>query len=60
MKPEERARQHIDHLLQAAGWAVQDLGAFNPGAGPGQAVREVPTSAGPADYVLFVNRKPVG
>lgn len=60
MKPEEQARQQIDHLLRLAGWQIQDLNQFNPGAGLGVAVREFPTSAGPADYVLFVDRTPVG
>lgn len=39
-KPEERARQEIDRLLTAAGWAVQDLGSANLGAAPGVAIRE--------------------
>ncbi|HRH16492.1 MAG TPA: type I restriction-modification enzyme R subunit C-terminal domain-containing protein [Aquabacterium sp.] len=34
--------------------------ALNLGAGVGVAVREYPTDSGPADYVLFVNRNPVG
>jgi type I restriction enzyme, R subunit len=29
-------------------------------AGTGQAVREYQTDTGPADYILFVDRKPVG
>lgn len=33
---------------------------FNPSASLGVAVCEYPTDTGPADYVLFVNRKPVG
>jgi type I restriction enzyme, R subunit len=58
--PEQLARQRIDQLLQAAGWVVQDLRAFNLGAGMGVAIREFQTSSGPADYVLFVDRKAVG
>jgi type I restriction enzyme R subunit len=54
--PEARAREAIDHRLAAAGWVVQDHKALNLGAGPGVAVREVPTDGGPADYVLFVQR----
>ena len=33
---------------------------MNWGAGTGIALREYPTENGPADYVLFVNRTPVG
>ena len=33
---------------------------LNLGAGPGVAVREYPTDTGPADYLLFVDREPVG
>lgn len=42
MKPEEKARQHIDKMLKASGWIVQDFNQYNPYAGPGIAVREVP------------------
>jgi type I restriction enzyme R subunit len=58
--PEAKARQTIDERLATAGWSVQDMKALNLGAGVGVAVREYPTDSGPADYVLFVNRNPVG
>jgi len=58
--PETKARQHIDHKLEQAGWVVQDMNQLNLSAGPGVAVREYPTDTGPADYVLFVNRQAVG
>ena len=58
--PEQLARQKIDRLLQAAGWAVQDMRQLNLGASPGVAVREFQTESGPADYVLFVGRQAVG
>ncbi len=58
--PEQRARVRIDAMLKAAGWVVQDYKAVNLYAGTGVAVRELVTSAGPADYVLFVNRQAVG
>jgi type I restriction enzyme R subunit len=58
--PEAKARQTIDERLAAAGWTVQDMKALNLGVGLGVAVRECPTDSGPADYVLFVNRNPVG
>lgn len=60
MKPEEKARKRIDELLSLAGWKIQDVSQFNPSAGLGVAVREFPTSAGPADYMLFVDREPMG
>jgi len=60
MTPEQQAREHIDQLLQAAGWEVQDLKRANLSAKLGVAVREYPTESGPADYLLFVDRKPLG
>jgi type I restriction enzyme R subunit len=60
MKPEEKARQKIDQLLEAAGWAVQDYQQLNLSASLGVAVRNLSLKTGPADYVLFVDRKPVG
>ncbi|MDD2663133.1 MAG: type I restriction-modification enzyme R subunit C-terminal domain-containing protein [Dechloromonas sp.] len=56
--PEQQARDRIDAQLRAAGWAVQSKIDF--AAGLGQAVREWQTDVGPADYVLFVDRKAVG
>ncbi len=58
--PEDRARIRIDDMLTRAGWMVQDYKAVNLYAGEGVAVRELVTNAGPADYVLFVNRQAVG
>lgn len=58
--PEQIARDKIDAMLRASGWAVQDKGAIDFNQGEGQAVREYTTDNGPADYVLFVDRKPVG
>jgi len=60
MKPEEKARQVIDNLLEAAGWKVQNLQEVDLGAALGVAVREFPLKAGAADYLLFVDRKAVG
>ena len=53
--PEDRARAEIDAKLLACGWIVQNRGEMNLSAGPGVAVREFPTSEGPADYALFVD-----
>lgn len=60
MKPEDRARQHIDQLLTKAGWVIQDREQMNLGASQGVAVREFPMSSGPTDYLLFVDRRAVG
>lgn len=58
--PEQQARQTIDAMLAAAGWAVQDYKAFDPSASVGIALREVPLKSGRCDYLLLVSRKPVG
>ncbi|MBN1129064.1 MAG: DEAD/DEAH box helicase family protein [Chitinispirillaceae bacterium] len=58
--PEQKARETIDRMLNDAGWVIQNMKEFNPGAGLGIAVREYPTDSGEADYVLFIDRKPVG
>ncbi len=60
LKPEEEARKIIDDLLSKAGWTIQDYSKLNLGTSLGVAVREFPTNSGPADYVLFVDRKAVG
>ncbi|TWI10320.1 type I restriction-modification enzyme R subunit C-terminal domain-containing protein [Aerolutibacter ruishenii] len=60
MTPEAKARLLIDQKLETAGWVVQDQKDLNLGAGQGVAVREYPTDTGPADYLLFVDRQPVG
>ncbi|WP_242917373.1 DEAD/DEAH box helicase family protein [Pontibacter liquoris] len=58
--PEQIARDHIDELLTASGWVIQDKKTFNLSAALGVAIREWQTDVGPADYVLFVDKKPVG
>lgn len=58
--PEQIARDHIDKQLIACGWIIQDKKKFNLAAGLGIAIREYQTDIGPADYVLFVDKKPVG
>lgn len=60
MPPEQTARQLIDQLLLNSGWVIQNVKTLNFSAGMGVVVREYPTDSGPADYVLFINRKPVG
>ena len=58
--PEQVARDTIDTMLTLAGWQVLSKNKVNLAAGIGVAVREYQTDIGPADYVLFVHRKPVG
>ena len=58
--PEQQARDHIDRQLVACGWIVQEKRNLNLAAGLGIAVREYSTAVGPADYALFVDKKPVG
>ena len=58
--PEQHARETIDALLTSAGWLVQDYKAINLSAGRGIALCEVPLKSGRCDYLLIVDRKPVG
>ena len=60
LTPEQKARETIDHLLEAAGWSVQSRDQANLNASRGVAVAEVPLQTGFADYVLFVDRRPIG
>ena len=47
-------------MLERSGWAVVDKNDINRSLGPGRAVREYQSDVGPADYVLFVDREPIG
>ena len=58
--PKQRARDNIDRMLERAGWTVQSKSKVDFSAGLGIAVREYQTDVGPADYVLFVDKKPAG
>ncbi|MFT7401964.1 MAG: type I restriction enzyme R subunit [Hydrogenophaga sp.] len=62
MTPEARARQTIDTLLTAAGWAVCHVANANIHAATGVAIREFPLNPGHgfADYLLYVNGKACG
>lgn len=57
---EQIARDTIDAALQQCGWVIQHKQQINLSAATGVAIREYQTSVGPADYVLFVNKQPVG
>ena len=58
--PEQIARDHIDQLLVQSGWIVQPKSKLNLTAGLGVAVTEYRTDTGPVDYLLFIDRKPIG
>ncbi|HEY9190910.1 MAG TPA: DEAD/DEAH box helicase family protein [Sulfurovum sp.] len=58
--PEQIARDKIDKLLSDSGWAIQSAKKINWNESLGIAIKEYQTDVGPADYVLFVDRKPVG
>ena len=58
--PEQAARDKIDRMLIDSGWIVQDKTKIDFSACLGIAVREYQTDVGPVDYVLFVDKKPVG
>ncbi|WP_321321634.1 type I restriction-modification enzyme R subunit C-terminal domain-containing protein [Labilibaculum sp.] len=58
--PEQIARDRIDQMLVDADWLVQSKNKVDLSANNGVAVREYQTNVGPADYVLFVDHKPVG
>ena len=58
--PEQKARDNIDEMLGLAGWLVQDKKKIDFSASFGIAIREYQTDVGSADYVLFINKEPVG
>ncbi|WP_407355491.1 DEAD/DEAH box helicase family protein [Methanolobus sp. WCC5] len=58
--PEQKARDRIDENLNNSGWKVQKMDDIDWSASCGIAVREYRTDVGPADYVLFVDKDPVG
>jgi type I restriction enzyme R subunit len=55
--PEDEARDQIDAMLDAAGWAVQDAARANIHASRGVALRNfaLKTGHGFADYLLYVD-----
>src|SRR5437763_13229325 len=60
LTPEQQARVEIDRKLDAADWAVQDFREMDLSAARGVAIREFPTATGPADYLLYGDRKALG
>ncbi|MDQ3022549.1 MAG: type I restriction endonuclease [Bacteroidota bacterium] len=57
---EQIARDNIDRLLNESGWQIQDKDNINLSSCMGVAVKEYRADTGIADYVLFVEGKPVG
>jgi type I restriction enzyme R subunit len=60
MTPEEQAREHIDNLLKAVGWEVQNKSSVNLAAARGVAVCELSFKTGEPDYTLFVDGRAIG
>src|SRR5947207_11691287 len=60
MTPEETARQRIDAMLTASGWAVQTKDKVNLSVARGVAVAELPFKTGEPDYTLFADAKAIG
>lgn len=60
LTPEKISRLAIDDQLMQAGWIVQDKNKLDWTKGIGIALREYQTEVGPADYALFVEKRPVG
>jgi type I restriction enzyme, R subunit len=58
--PEELARQKIDASLEECGWRIQDYKKLDLSAARGIAIREVRLKEGRCDYLLLIDRKPVG
>ncbi|HYJ05778.1 MAG TPA: type I restriction-modification enzyme R subunit C-terminal domain-containing protein [Chthoniobacterales bacterium] len=58
--PEELARQKIDALLGECDWIIQDYKKLDLSAGRGIAIREVRLKEGRCDYLLLIDRHPVG
>ncbi len=61
-RSEDCAREKIEALLRAAGWAIQDPSGADTRAAYGVAVRAFPLARGygTIDYLLYVDRKAVG
>jgi len=60
MTPEEKAREKIDAMLVASGWAVQTKDNINLSASRGVAICELSFATGEPDYTLFVDGKAIG
>jgi type I restriction enzyme R subunit len=47
-------------MLIESGWIIQNKKTLNLNANEGIPIREYQTDIGPADYVLFIDKKPIG
>jgi len=61
-KPEDKAREDIDRMLEKAGWDVQDIDHINIDTRQGIAIRDFPLKSGHgfADYILYIDGKAAG
>ncbi len=61
-RPEDKAREVIDGMLEKAGWHIYDLKEANIYAHRGVVIRNFPlkTGFGFADYLLYVDGKAAG
>ncbi len=61
-KPEDKAREQIDKMLEKAGWHVCDLEDANIHAYRGIVIRNFPLQSGHgfADYLFYINGKAAG
>jgi type I restriction enzyme R subunit len=61
-KPEDKAREDIDRMLEKAGWNVQDIDHINISAQQGIAISDFPLKPGHgfADYILYIDGKAAG
>ena len=61
-KPEDKAREDIDRMLEKAGWDVQDVDNANIYSRQGVAIRNFPLKPGHgfADYILYIDGKATG
>ncbi len=60
MMPETKARLEIDAQLGSCGYSVQNYNELNLAETKGVVVREYPTDTGNVDYLIFINKIPVG
>ena len=49
MRPEEKARRNIDHLLELSGWEIQDFKELNLTSSLGVAISKFPLGKDHAD-----------
>src|SRR4030066_462972 len=61
-KPEDKAREEIDKMLEQAGWAVQDFDKADIHSYPGVVIRYFPLKSGhgTADYLFYIEGKAAG